>query len=84
MKLEPLGDKVVLRKLSAKEVKSGAAFHSKEKPEEAVVVAVGNNTSKLKVSDKIIYSKHAGVNMKIDEEEFVVVHESDIWAIIND
>lgn len=95
MKLVPLGDKVVLKQLVAEETtKSGIVLpgQAKEKPQQAEVVAVGPGgivdgkevTMQVKVGDKVIFSKYAGTEVKLDEEEFIVVKQNDIVAIIED
>ena len=89
MQLVPLGDRVVLKQLEAEETtKSGIilAAGAQEKPQEAEVVAVGPGTDDVKmevsVGDKVIYSKYAGTNVKLDDEEYIVVKQSDILAIV--
>ncbi len=93
MKLKPLGDKVVIKQMEAEEkTKSGIVLptQSKEKPQEAEVIAVGPGgmvdgkevTMQVKVGDKVIYSKYAGNEVKLDEEEFIIVKQSDILAIV--
>ena len=89
MKLVPLGDKIVLKQLEAEETtKSGIILASKsqEKPQEAEVVAVGPGTEDVKmevsVGQKVIYSKYAGTNVKMEEEEYIIVKQSDILAIV--
>ena len=93
MKLVPLGDKAVLRQLEAEETtKSGIVLpgQAKEKPQQAEVVAVGpgivvdGETVKMEVAvgDKVIYSKYAGSEVKLEDEEFIVVKQSDILAIV--
>ena len=94
MKLVPLGDRVVLKQLVAEETtKSGIVLpgQSKEKPQQAEVVAAGPGgmvdgkevKMEVKVGDQVIYSKYAGTEVKLDEEEFIIVKQSDILAIIN-
>ena len=93
MKLTPLGDRVVLKQLVAEETtKSGIVLpgQSKEKPQQAEVVAVGPGgvvdgkevTMQVKVGDQVIYSKYAGTDVKLDEEEYIVVKQNDILAIV--
>lgn len=93
MKLVPLGDRVVLKQLIAEETtKSGIVLpgQSKEKPQQAEVVAVGPGgvvdgkevKMEVKVGDNVIYSKYAGTEVKLDEEEFIVVKQNDILAVI--
>jgi chaperonin GroES len=95
MKLVPLGDKVVLKQLLAEETtKSGIVLpgQAKEKPQQAEVIAVGPGgvvdgkevTMQVKVGDKVIYSKYAGTEVKLEDEEFIVVKQNDIVAIVED
>lgn len=95
MKLVPLGDKVVLKHFEAEETtKSGIILtgQAKEKPQQAEVIAVGPGgvidgkevTMQVKVGDKVIYSKYAGNEVKLGEEEYVVVKQNDIVAIVED
>ncbi|MEI3175272.1 MULTISPECIES: co-chaperone GroES [unclassified Candidatus Paralachnospira] len=89
MKLVPLGDRVVLKQVEAEETtKSGIVLPgaAKEKPQQAEVIAVGPGTDEVKmevaVGDQVIYSKYAGTEVKLDDEEYVVVKQSDILAIV--
>ena len=93
MKLVPLGDRVVLKQLVAEETtKSGIVLpgQSKEKPQQAEVIAVGPGGTvdgkevkmEVNVGDQVIYSKYAGTEVKLDEEEYIIVKQSDILAII--
>ena len=88
MKLVPLGDRVVLKQFEAEETtKSGIilAAKSQEKPQEAEVVAVGPGgmvTMQVKVGDKVIYSKYSGNEVKLDDEEYIIVKQNDILAIV--
>lgn len=95
MKLVPLGDRVVLKQLEAEETtKSGIILTSaaQEKPQEAEVVAVGpggiveGKEVKMQVSvgQKVIYSKYAGTEVKLDNTEYIVVKQSDILAVVED
>ena len=93
MKLVPLGDRVVLKALVAEETtKSGIVLpgQNKEKPQQAEVIAVGpggmgnGNEVKMEVSvgDKVIYSKYSGTEVKLDGEEYIIVKQSDILAVV--
>ena len=93
MKLVPLGDRVVLKQTEKEETtKSGIilAAKSQEKPVTAEVVAVGPGgmvdgkevTMQVKVGDQVIYSKFAGNEVKLDDEEYIIVKQSDILAIV--
>ena len=93
MTLVPLGDRVVLKQVEAEETtKSGIVLpgQAQEKPQQAEVVAVGPGgvvdgkevKMEVKVGDQVIYSKYAGTEVKLDEEEYIVVKQNDILAII--
>lgn len=93
MKLKPLGDRVVIKQVEAEEKTKGGIIltsQTKEKPQEAEVIAIGPGAvvdgktvpMQVKVGDKVIYSKYAGTEVKFDGEEFIVVKESDILAIV--
>ena len=95
MKIIPLGDKVVIKQMEAEEkTKSGIVLptQSKEKPQEAEVIAVGPGgmvdgkevKMQVKVGDKIIYSKYAGTEIKIDGETLIIVRQNEILAIVED
>ena len=85
MKLVPLGDRVVIKALVAEETtKSGIVLpgQAKEKPQQAEVIAVGP-VMQVKPGDKVIYSKYSGTEVKLDEDEnLIIVKQSDILAII--
>ncbi len=93
MKLKPLGDRVVLQQLVAEETtKSGIVLPGtgKEKPQQARVVAVGPGgmvdgkeiTMDVTVGQHVIYSKYAGTEVTVDDEEYIVVKQNDILAIL--
>jgi chaperonin GroES len=92
--IRPLGDRVVVKAVErAEQTKSGIFLPdtSQEKPQEAVVLAVGpgklqdNGTRTpidLKPGDKVLYSKYAGTEIKQGDEEYLILRESDILAVI--
>jgi chaperonin GroES len=93
MNLKPLGDRVVIKQLEAEEkTKSGIilAGNAKEKPQEAEVIAVGPGgmvdgkevKMEVKKGDKVIYSKYAGTEVKINGTEYIIVRQNDILAIV--
>lgn len=95
MKLKPLGDRVVLRQLEAEETtKSGIVLpgQNKEKPQQAEVIAVGPGAvvdgklepMEVKVGDHVIYSRFVGNEIKLDDDEVMVVGQKDILAIIEE
>ncbi|HPJ03073.1 MAG TPA: co-chaperone GroES [Candidatus Limiplasma sp.] len=93
MKVKPLGDRVVIKNLEMEETtKSGILLTSaaKEKPQMAEVIAVGpgglvdGKEVKMIVQpgQKVIYSKYAGTEVKLDDEEIIIVRQSDILATV--
>lgn len=93
MRLVPLGDRVVLKQIAAEEVTgSGIVLpgSAQEKPQQAQVIAVGPGTvvdgkevkMEVKVDDAVIYSKYAGTEVKLDGEEYIIVKQSDILAVV--
>ena len=93
MKLVPLGDRVVLKQIEAEQTtKSGIVLpgQEKEKPQQAEVIAVGPGgviegkevKMEVKAGDKVIYSKYAGTEVKLEDEKFIIVKQSDILAVI--
>ena len=93
MKLVPLGDRVVLKQLEAEETtNSGIVLpgQAQEKPQQAEVIAVGPGgvvegkevKMEVKVGNKVIYSKYAGTEVKLDGEEYIIVKQNDILAIV--
>ena len=93
MKLVPLADRVILKQLEAEQTtKSGIVLpgQEKEKPQQAEVIAVGPGgvvdgkeiKMEVKTGDKVIYSKYAGTEVKLDDEKFIIVKQSDILAVI--
>jgi len=96
MKIKPLADRVVVKRIEEEEVKKGNIIipdTAKEKPQKGEVVAVGPGRvdekgnripMEVKVGDKVIFSKYAGSEVKIDDEEFLVMREDDILAVIEE
>lgn len=94
MKIQPLGDRVVIEVLEAREKTKGGIVlpdTAKEKPQEGKVVAVGKGKVsdegkviplEVKVGDKILYGKYTGTEVMIDETEYLIMKEEDILAIV--
>lgn len=89
MSLKPLFDRVVIRNIETEEVTKGGILltsAAKEKPQMAEVVAVGPGSKGVdmvvKVGDKVVYTKYAGTEVKIDGQEVIVIKQSDILAIV--
>lgn len=96
MKIQPLADRIVLKVAEVAEEKTKSGLYvpdsAKEKPQEAEVLAVGPGAlnekgdripMEVKVGDKVIFSKYAGLEIKVDGEEYLVLSERDILAILN-
>ncbi len=95
MKLRPLFDRVVIRNIEAEEVTMGGIVlpgSAKEKSQMAEVIAVGpggmvdgkEQPMAVKAGDRIVYSKYAGTEVKLEKEEYIVVRQSDILAVVED
>lgn len=93
MNIKPLGNRVVLKRLEAEEKTTSGIIltgASKERPQEAEVVAAGPGEMvegkriplEVKVGDKVLYSKYAGSEVKVAGEEYTIVKEEDILAIV--
>jgi chaperonin GroES len=96
MKIRPLQDRVVVRRLEEKEAMRGGIVipdTAKEKPQEGEVVAVGNGkvlnngtrvAMDVKVGDRILFGKYAGSEVKLDGEELLIMREEDILGVLAD
>ena len=96
MNIRPLGDRLVLKQIEAEEkTKSGIILPSstaKEKPSIFEVVVVGNGIQNdgtevkmiLKVGDKVVANKYSGLTVKVDEDDLVILRQSDILAVMED
>lgn len=93
MKINPLGDRVVIKNLEAEETTKGGLIltnSAKEKPQMAQVLAVGPGGNvdgkeikmQVKEGQKVIYSKYAGTEVKLDGQEYIIVRQSDILAVV--
>ena len=93
MKIIPLADRVVIKAVEVEETTKGGLIltgSAKEKPQVAQVIAVGPGgvvdgkdvTMSVNVGDKVIYSKYAGNEVKLDGEEYIIVRQSDILAVV--
>lgn len=94
MNLTPLGDRVIIKPKAPEEKTKGGIIlpdTAQEKPMEGDVVAVGSGkiddsgkkiAMDLKVGDKVLYGKYSGTEVKINDEEFLIMRESDVYAII--
>ncbi len=94
MAIQPLGDRVLVKPLELEEKTKGGIVlpdTAKEKPQEGKVIAVGKGSVsedgkaqplEVKVGDKVLYGKYSGTEIKVDEEDHLIMKEEDILAII--
>ena len=94
--IKPLADRVLVRRIEEEEIKKGGIIipdTAKEKPQKGEVIAVGPGRidengkripMEVKAGDKILFSKYAGTEVKIEEEEYLIMREDDILAIIEE
>jgi chaperonin GroES len=93
MKVQPLGDRVVIRPLEEAEQMRGGLYipdTAKEKPQQGEIVAVGPGRfekgervpMELKVGQKVLYGKYSGTEVTLDDEEYLIIKEADVLAVI--
>ena len=95
MNVRPLNDKIVVRRLEAEEKTKGGIVlpdSAKEKPKEGVVMALGNGRLlengdradfQVKEKDRVIFSSYAGTEIKVDGEDYLIMNEDDVVAVVN-
>jgi len=95
MKIKPLGDRIMVEVLEAKEVSRGGILlpdSAKEKPQEAKVIAIGKGrvsddgkviAPEVKVDDTVLFGKYTGTEITIDGREYLILKEEDILAIVS-
>ena len=95
MKIKPLHDNIIVKRLEEKEVKKGGIIipdTAKEKPQEGEVIAVGpgkigddgkRQSMDVKVGDKILFGKYSGSEVKLNNEEFLIMQEKDVLGILH-
>ena len=93
-KVTPLSDRVVVRALEETEQMRGGLFipdTAKEKPQQGEIIAIGPGKYEdgklvpmtVKVGDKVLYGKYSGTEVKLDDEDFLILRESDVLAVIS-
>ena len=94
MKVRPLHDRILLKRIEEKESQKGGIIipdTAKEKPQEGLVVAVGNGkilengtklTLEVKEGDRVLFGKYSGTEIKVDGEEYLIVREDDVLGIL--
>lgn len=95
LKVKPLGDRVLVQPLEEKETKKGGIIipdTAKEKPQEGKIVSVGTGKTddegkkvpfEVKKGDKVLYSKYGGTDITIDGDQYLIMREDDILAVID-
>lgn len=94
MAIAPLGDKILVKRLEAEDVTAGGIVlpdSAKEKPKEGTIIAVGpgrvlddgsRGTLQVKKGDRVLFTSYAGTEIKVDGEEYLVMSEDDILAVV--
>ena len=94
MKLKPLGDKIVVKRLEAEERTAGGIVlpdSAKEKPQEGKVIALGGGKRlddgsrgkfQVKKGDQILFASYSGTDVKVDGEEYLIMPEEDVLAVV--
>jgi len=93
VKIQPLGDRVVIRSLEEAEEMRGGLYipdTAKEKPQQGEIVAIGPGRyekgervpMELKVGQRVLYGKYSGTEVRFDDEEYLIIKESDVLAVI--
>ena len=94
MTIRPLYDRIVVKRIEQKEQMQGGLYipdSAKEKPQEGEVIAVGSGKlldngdrvpMEIKVGDRVLYAKYGGTEFKLDGEDYLVMRESDVLAVL--
>ena len=93
IKIQPLGDRLIIKAIEAKEIKKSGIIipeTAKEKPQEGLVVAAGKGKTEdgklvpmeVKAGDTVLYGKYSGTEIKINDEEYLIMSESDVLGIV--
>jgi len=94
MNLRPLQDRIIVKRMEEEQKTAGGLFipeTAKEKPQRGEIVAVGNGKKTedgkvlpldVKVGDKVLFGKYAGTEIKVDGEEFLMMREDDLLAVV--
>ena len=90
VKIKPLSDRVIVKPLEMDKKTAGGLLlpDTKEKPQEGIIVNIGNGKKDepmtVKIGDHVLFSKYGGTEYKVDNETYLIMRESDIYAIIED
>ncbi len=96
MAVKPLADKILVKRLEAQEITKGGIVlpdSAKEKPKEGRIIEVGpgkvmddgnRSTMQLKKGDHVLFTSYAGTEIKVDGEDYLIMSEDDVLAVVND
>jgi chaperonin GroES len=90
VKIKPLSDRVIIKPLEMDKKTAGGLLlpDTKEKPQEGIIINVGNGKKDepmtVKIGDHVLFSKYGGTEYKVNNETYLIMRESDIYAIIED
>ena len=90
VKIKPLSDRVIVKPLEMDKKTAGGLLlpDTKEKPQEGIVINIGNGKKDepmtVKIGDHVLFSKYGGTEYKVDNETYLIMRESDVYAIIED
>lgn len=87
MKLRPLFDRIIVERIEAKSKTAGGIIipeTAKEKPLEAIVIAVGKDVKEIDVGDKIFCARFSGNELKIEDKDYLILKESDVLGVVDD
>ncbi len=93
IKIQPLGDRIIVKAVEPKEIKKSGIIipeTAKEKPQEGLVVATGKGKTEdgklvpmeIKTGDTVLYGKYSGTEIKINDEEYLIMNEADVLGIV--
>jgi len=88
MKIKPLGKRIVVKPVEQEQKTKGGIYlpdtASKEKPQQGEVIAVGPDFKGVEVGDKVLFARYGGTEVKMDEEEYLVLGKDDVLAVLEE
>lgn len=88
MKIKPLGERIVVKPVEQEQKTKGGIYlpdtASKEKPQQGEVIAVGPDFKGVEVGDKVLFARYGGTEVKMDEEEYLVLGKDDVLAVLEE
>ncbi len=86
MKIRPLGKRVLLRTIKMDQITTGGIHLpdvAEDKPVKGEVLSVGTEDTSIKVGETVMFGKHAGQNIELEEEKYLMINEGDVMAVLN-